>query len=104
VFAPLTPVSNGLASTLRWPVLFQDYGGYLSRGSWLDRDQEAGCVEQPKHIRLLWIGAGNFGRTTCFFLVKYQPQERAQQRVVGSQQRCDLPNQARDRVVKKIVA
>jgi len=33
----------------------------------LHDDQEAGCVEQPRHIRLLQNGAGNFGRVTCFF-------------------------------------
>jgi len=33
----------------------------------LDHDQEAGCVEHPRHIRLSLNGAGNLGRTTCFF-------------------------------------
>ena len=39
----------------------------------LNDDQEAGCVEQPRHIRLLQNGAGNLGRTTCFFHIRYQP-------------------------------
>jgi hypothetical protein len=33
----------------------------------LKHDQEAGCVEHPRHIRLSLNGAGNLGRTTCFF-------------------------------------
>jgi hypothetical protein len=39
----------------------------------LDHDQKAGCVEQPRHIRLSLNGAGNFGPTTCFFHIRYQP-------------------------------
>ena len=51
----------------------------------LNRDQEAGCVEHPRHIRLSQNGAGNFGRTTCFFHINSSPQARARLRGGASQ-------------------
>ncbi len=48
-------------------------GGAEMGGCVLHDDQEAGCVEQPRHIRLSQNGAGNLGRRTCFFDVKYRP-------------------------------
>jgi hypothetical protein len=58
---PLRRSAMGWRPTLRWPVSFSGLWRYLSKGRVSNRDQGAGCVERPKHIRILWIGAGNFG-------------------------------------------
>jgi hypothetical protein len=45
----------------------------------LNDNQGAGCVEHPRHIRLSLNGARNFGRTTCFFHIRYQTTTGARQ-------------------------
>jgi len=58
------------------PFFFPIAASIYSGAYVLDDDLEAGCVEQPRHIRLLQNGAGNLGRTTCFFHIRYQPYKR----------------------------
>ncbi len=54
------------------PFFFPIAASIYSGAYVFDDNQEAGCVEQPRHIRLSQNGAGNFGRTTCFFHIRYQ--------------------------------
>jgi hypothetical protein len=92
VFAPLTPVCTGQRIRLplarfflaspeantelsprlesRAPDIRELCSIYLGADV-LNHNQEAGCVEHPMHIRLSLNGARNFGRTTCFFHIRY---------------------------------
>jgi hypothetical protein len=53
VFAPLSPIGIGLALKRAGPFSFTIVVSIYPATRVLHHDQEAGCVEQPRHIRLL---------------------------------------------------